>query len=108
MSDAAHMEMLCEDCGLSIRIDSLESDVEEIKSEIKCAIAELRAETAKLTDVFGGHIRSLAEVIMRFDAKIDHAKTAMDELTIGLAEIGISVRANMRNRTSRKSKQGKP
>jgi hypothetical protein len=107
MTDAIQHDA-CGPCPLPDRVSALESEVAAVRGVMTDAVSELRTETARLNDVFGSHIKALAEVIMRFNAQLEHARLSMSELTTGLAELGVSVKANMKRRTmrARRAKEG--
>lgn len=98
---AAPQDEAREACSLPDRVSALEAEAIAVRKVMTDAVSELRTETARLNDVFGSHIKALAEVIMRFNAQLEHARLSMSELTTGLAELGVSVKANMKQRTLR-------
>lgn len=103
MSDVAQLhEQVCDDCRLPAKVFELGQEVDSIRADLREAITELRAETSRLNEIFAGHIRSLTEVTLRFNAQLEHARASMDELTTGLAELGVSVKMNMKRRASSK------
>jgi len=103
MSDAVPFsKQTCDNCPLPAKVRALGEEVADVKLDVMRAITELRAETSLLKEAFGGHIKSLTNVILRFNSKLEHARASMDELTTGLSELGVGVKINMKRRASRR------
>lgn len=110
--DTAALEMHepCDDCSLNMRLVELGHEVLVIKEDLHDVSKELRGDIGRMNETMSVHMTNLANLILRFNSKLDHADQSMQELLTGLSELGITVKTNMtrRARKARSSKRSKP